>query len=366
MKILIIRLRQIGDVVFTTPAIAALRARYPSAHLTYVVEPAAAAVVQANPHLNEIVVAPRTSGLGGFVSDVGLALQLRRRAFDIAIDFHSGPRASLLAWLSGAPRRIGYDVPGRGWMYTDRVARPRTRRPRHAVENQWDLLDVLGLAPPSPSTCPAEMRSDPEVGRAVADRLRGHGVPSDAAVVVMHVSAGNPFRRWPLASFADAAAALVRAHDHVHVVVTSGPSEADAARQVIESARALLEGAACTRILSCGELTLTELRTLLDTAALYIGGDSGPMHVASTSRVPIVSLYGPTLPVRSAPWRAPDVPALAVEPPPLACRPCDQRICVTGDFRCLASIAPDAVVSAALTILRGRSRQASADKIGAE
>lgn len=354
MRILLIRLRQIGDVVFTTPAVAALRARFPSAHLTYVVEPAAAAVVEANPHLAEVVVAPRQHGLGGLAADVRLGRRLRRSRFDLAIDFHGGPRASLLAWLSGARQRIGYDVPGRGWMYTHRVRRPREIRPRHAVENQWDLLEVLGVSPPSPSTFPVEMRIDPATQAAVEERLRAHGVPAHAALVVVHVSAGNPFRRWPLPSFAAVAAALVGEDPRVYVLVTSGPSESDAAARVIEQARTQLATTDRDRVVSCGELTLTELRAALETAALYIGGDSGPMHVAATSRVPMVSLYGPTLPVRSAPWRPGVLPALAVEPPALACRPCDQRVCVTADFRCLGSIGPEAVIAAARSVLRAR------------
>src|ERR1700682_2487799 len=147
MRILIVRLRQIGDVVFTTPAIHALRARFPDAHLAYIVEPHAAAPIAANPHLNEVIVAPRK----GLAADLALVRRLRARRFDVAIDFHGGPRASMLTWLSGAPVRIGYQVVGRSWMYTRRVARPRALRRRHSVENQWDLLAPLGVAPPERS-----------------------------------------------------------------------------------------------------------------------------------------------------------------------------------------------------------------------
>src|SRR5260221_3769876 len=130
MKILLVRLRQIGDVVFTTPAIHALRRSFPDAHLTYIVEPAAAPVVRGNPHLDEVIVAAREPGVRGLLRDLALGRQLRARRFDIAIDFHGGPRASLLTWLSGAPIRVGYEVMGRTWMYTRRIARPRALRPR--------------------------------------------------------------------------------------------------------------------------------------------------------------------------------------------------------------------------------------------
>ena len=131
------------------------------------------------------------------------------------------------------------------------------------------------------------------------------------------------------------------------VIVTSGPSEGQAAGRVIAQARALLEPADRGRVVSCGDFSLDELRALLDRAALYIGGDSGPLHIAATTRVPIVGLYGPTLPARSAPWRAPDLIAEAVEVDGLPCRPCDQRVCAPGDFRCLTWIRPEQVVDAA-------------------
>src|SRR4029434_430915 len=101
------------------------------------------------------------------------------------------------------------------------------------------------------------------------------------------------------------------------------------------------------RILSCGEFSLAELRALLDRAAVFVGGDSGPLHVAATTGVAIVGLYGPTLPARSAPWRDPALRTVSVEAGPLPCRPCDQRICAPGDFRCLTRIGPERVVEAA-------------------
>lgn len=353
MKILLVRLRQIGDVVFTTPTFAALRNRFPDARLTYLVEPAAAPVVLGNPHLAEVIVAPRQSGVGGFLADLTLGRRLARERYDLAIDFHGGPRASLLTWLSGARRRVGYAIPGRSWMYTERVHRPRELRPRHSVENQWDLLDVLGVAPPSPATYPVEMPLNAEVARTVANRLEAHGVRPGHRLVILHVSAGNPFRRWPIPSFATVAASLAAAQPDVRVVITSGPSEADAASRVIATAREELRPDRRDGVLECGEFSLAELRALLERAALYIGGDSGPMHIAATSRVPMVSLYGPTLPVRSRPWRDDSVPSAAIEVVGLPCRPCDQRVCAPGDFRCLGLITPAQVIDASLRLLRG-------------
>jgi ADP-heptose:LPS heptosyltransferase len=342
----LVRLRQIGDVVFTTPAIRALRRRFPSAHLAYLVEPPAAPVVQHNPHLNEVIVAPRLRVLRGVMADVALGRRLQAAHYDIAIDFHGGPRASLLTWLSGAPVRLGYEIAGRSWMYTQRVARPRALRPRHSVENQWDLLTALGIPSPDRARDAVEMPVDTAAAADVDERLAGAGVRPGDQVLILHVSAGNPFRRWPIEYFVALVTRLAASLPERCIVVTSGPSEGDAAARVIAGAKAQLDPHAAARVLSCGEFSLPALRALLDRAALYIGGDSGPLHIAATTTVPIVGLYGPTLPARSAPWRAAAHVTESVDAGELPCRPCDQRVCAPGDFRCLTRIDPDRVFEA--------------------
>jgi lipopolysaccharide heptosyltransferase II len=337
--------------VFTTPAVHALRRHFPDAHISYIVEPAAAPVIRHNPHIDEVIVTPRRRGVSGLVADLVLARRLRARRFDLAIDFHGGPRASLLTWLSGARERVGYTVVARSWMYTRRVERPRALRRRHSVENQWDLLTAIGVPPPDRASLPVEMPLDVSAAQIVAGRLARAGVAVTHDVIVVHVSAGNPFRRWPIPHFVALVVALAREDPGRRIVMTSGPSEHDAAERVIADAREQLGSPAADRIVSCGEFSLAELRALLERAALYIGGDSGPLHIAATSRVPVVGLYGPTLPVRSAPWRDPRWIDVAVDAGDLPCRPCDQRVCAPGDFRCLTSITPEQVLEAATQAL---------------
>jgi lipopolysaccharide heptosyltransferase II len=352
-NILLIRLRQIGDVVFTTPAVRALREHYPSARLTYIVEPAAEPVVRGNPDIDEVLVAPRRRGMAALSAEVSIARQLRAKEWDLAIDFHGGPRASTLAWLSGARERVGYEVPGRTWMYTRVVPRVRTPLGVHSVLNQWKLLEAIGIPTPTPETFPVRMAVDAAGARSIHERLRTAGVETGDSVIVIHVSAGNPFRRWPLTAFATVAAALASTDHRRRIIVTSGPSERDAAERVIADARSLVEKDAVHRVLDCGDISLTELRALADSAALYIGGDSGPLHVASTSRVPIVALFGPTLPVRSMPWRGAGLATEPIEIAGLPCRPCDQRTCAPGDFRCLTRLEPQWVIDAAERLLHG-------------
>ncbi|MEO8484220.1 MAG: glycosyltransferase family 9 protein [Acidobacteriota bacterium] len=357
MNILLIRLRLIGDVVFTTPIIRALRERYPTARLSYLVEAGSAPVLSSNPHLSEVITVAHTRGWRRVLDDLTLGRELRRRRFDLVIDLHGGPRSAWLTWASRAPRRVGYDVPGRSWMYTQVVRRPRTYRARHAVENQWDLLRAVDPAldrAPSPERDRVEMPVDPRVAVTISATLDALGVPAHAGLVVLHVSAGNPFRRWPEESFAALAADLAAAAALRWVLVTAGPSDRQAVHRIIATAHALA-GDAAGRIVDAESLSLAELRAVLERASLFVGGDSGPMHVAATSDVPIVTIYGPTLPERSAPWRTRRIPSVAAEPGPLPCRPCDQRVCVPGDFRCLSQVLPVAVRDAALRLLEARS-----------
>ena len=137
--------------------------------------------------------------------------------------------------------------------------------------------------------------------------------------------------------------------------MTSGPSEREAAARAIAASQERLGPRRSSQVVSCGELSLAELRALLDRASLYIGGDSGPLHVAATTKVPIVGLYGPTLPARSAPWRSPIYATESVDAGDLPCRPCNQRVCEPGDFRCLGSIDAVRVFEAARRALAARA-----------
>jgi lipopolysaccharide heptosyltransferase II len=356
LTILLVRLRLIGDVVFTTPAIRALRRTFPAARLLYIVEPSAAPVVAHNPHLDEVITVPHTRGWQRIKDDWTLGRRLRAEQIDVAIDLHGGPRSAWLTWMTRAPVRVGYDVPGRQWMYTRTVHRPRELRPRHSVVNQWDLLAAVDPAlrqAPDPDVDRVEMSVDESAAADVRRRLQDLSVSARGRLIVLHVSAGNPFRRWPEPAFAELAAGLVSADETRWVLVTSGPSDHDAASRVIADARGR-SGTAGARIIDVEGLSLAGLRAVMDTAALFIGGDSGPLHMAATSDVPVVGLYGPTLAERSAPWRPRRVPTASIDAGALPCRPCEQRTCVPGDFRCLTGIPARTVLEAAERILERR------------
>jgi ADP-heptose:LPS heptosyltransferase len=234
-------------------------------------------------------------------------------------------------------------------MYTRAVHRSRAHRPRHSVLNQWDLLAAIPGWPggtPSPREDAVEMPLDPRADAFIAQRLRGAGINDGDELVIVHVSAGNPFRRWPERFFVETVVTLASRSPARRIVLSSGPSDRAAAVRIRDAARARL-GRASDRIVDLGEFDLLELRALIGRSRLFVGGDTGPLHIAAATPTPIVGIYGPTLAARSAPWRPDDSMTISVELSNLPCRPCDQRVCAPGDFRCLTTLTPDTVIRAA-------------------
>jgi predicted lipopolysaccharide heptosyltransferase III len=355
VRVLLIRLRLIGDVVLSTPVIRALRRTFPDATLDYLVERDAAPVVAGNPDLDRVIVVERRRRLRRVADDLKLAWQLRRDRYDVVIDMHGGPRSSWLTLATGARQRIGYDMPGRQWMYTRTIPRARELRPRHSVLNQWDLLEgIEGWTHQAadPERDGVAMPCDAEADRRIAARLHAAGVAAGHQLIVIHVSASNPFRRWPEAAFSHLVASLISHSAGRRVILSSGPSDRLAADRILAAARALLPAPAQSRVIDFGEFDLAELRALIDRSRLFIGGDTGPLHVAATTATPVVAIYGPTLPERSTPWRSPAIRIESMQIAGLPCRPCDQRVCAPGDYRCLTAIRPADVVEAAERMLR--------------
>ncbi len=349
MKVLLIRLRLIGDVVFTTPIPRALKRQFPDARITYLVEKEAAPVVAGNPHLDDVIVVERSRGWRRIVADLKLAAALRRGRFDLVLDLHGGPRSSWLTRATGARQRIGYAIEGRGWMYTKTVARPRELRPRHSVVNQWDLLHAIDgwSGEPDPLRDSVDMQPDPAAEARITARLEAAGIAAHDEIIVLHVSAGNPFRRWPEPAFVEVVTSLAAGNERRRLILSSGPSDRAAADRIVDAARAALGADRAGRVIEFGEFGLAEMRALVARSRLFVGGDTGPLHVAATTATPVVAIFGPTLPVRSVPWRDPRVRVEVVEVTGLPCRPCDQRVCEPGDFRCLTTLKPAAVISAA-------------------
>ena len=319
----------------TTPAVAALKRALPQASLTYVVEEPYHRLIGGNPDIDEIILIPPHQGILSFP---GFIRRVRREKYDLVIDFHGGPRASRIAWLSRARLKVGYELKHKGFIYDIRVPRHREGAPVHSVENHLNLVRAAGIEVHEPwprLNFPAAGKEETErIDKLWADRgLAG------AKVVVLHVGAGNAFRDWghqKLGGLAGRLAGLLG----VRVILIGSALDAPRAEEIRKiSPKSVLSLA--------GELNLAELREVIGRAALFIGPDSGPMHIAATTLTPIVALFGPTLPANFSPWQA---RATLLEKP-LDCRPCKQRKCQTEDFRCLELITVDEVLKACLPYL---------------
>ena len=329
-KILLIRLRRIGDVVMTTPAIAALKQALPGASLSYIVEEPYARLVQGNPNLDNVIALPPGQNFVGFLR---FCRQIRREKYDAVIDFHGGPRASVLAFLSAAKLKVGYELKYKNFIYDIRIPRSRRDGYFHSVESHLNLVKALGLAvgePPPPLFIPpAQKEEEEKVERFwTENRLAG------AKVAVLHIGAGNEFRDWGADNFIELANRLTGLAG-VRIILVGSAKDLEKEEEIQRKSRMPL-------LSLVGKANLIELREVIRRASLFVGPDSGPMHIAAATSTPIVALFGPTLPENFAPWQA---KAILIQKD-LECRPCKQRRCLTEDFRCLRSIEPTEVYEA--------------------
>ena len=341
-KVLLIRLRRIGDIVMTTPAVSAVRRALPSAFLAYVVEEPFRRLVEGNPDLDEVLVVPPRQNLLSFLRFIR---RVRRARYDLAIDFHGGPRASRIAWLSGAGLKAGYELKHKGFFYDVCVPRSREGAPVHSVENHLNLVRAAGIEVDEswpPLFLPPAMKEE-------AERIEGFWADQGlqgSKVISLHIGAGNEFRDWGAENMAALAVRLAK-QPGVRVILVGAAQDASRAGDIRKTRPA--------EILSlAGDLNLIELREVIAKSALFLGPDSGPMHIAATTTTPIVALFGPTLPAHFAPWRA---NATLIEKT-LDCRPCKQRRCLTEDFRCLRGITVDEVLAAGARFLQPPDKSA--------
>lgn len=343
---LVIRLGAVGDVVRTLPAASALRATYPGAHLAWLVEPASASLLRSQPWIDEVIVFPRSelSGalaalrLGPFARGLrGFVAALRERSFDLVVDFHAILKSGLLARASGAPRRASYGPPFAregSWRLANLRAELAPARVSR-FERNLGLVRFLGSDRPAD---PTPLRVDPDLVR----ELRSHlGVGSPVAI---HpgTSDDTPHKRWTVAGYAAVARGLAE-RDGVRSIVTFGP-----AREDRSFADAIVAQAGEAARLAPATGSLSHLAALLAACRLYVGSDTGPMHVASLVGTPVVQILGPTDPVENAPWS--DTPSRSVRVP-VACSPC-RRGCAAAT--CMRVVPAERVLEAARALLARR------------
>ncbi len=333
-SILLIRLRRIGDVVMTTPAITALRKGFPKAKITYVVDEPYRVLVEGHPDLDGVLVLPKQLGVREFRKHIR---RIREDAYDVVIDFHGGPRASLLTVFSGAPLKIGYRIKYKSLIYDIKLPREPEKGYFHSVENHVNLVRPLGIDPPSipPLSLPPPTHAEAEKVRQFIENF----AREDTKIVTLHISAGNEFRDWG-AQRLIRLVTLLSQIPRVKIVLIGSGVDRQTEEEITKTAKAPV-------LSMVSRLNLRELRELISLASLFVGPDSGPMHIAATTPTPIVAYFGPTLPAHFGPWKA----RSTLLEKDFDCRPCRQRQCIHEDFRCLRTISPEEVYDACLPYL---------------
>jgi heptosyltransferase-3 len=268
-------------------------------------------------------------------------LAARRFDPDVVLEMGEGDREAVLGWLSGARDRIGY-LPGRPRAWR-RLLMTRTVPwgGPHVIEANLDLVRACGIRPEGDRPV---LAVQPETRRRMAERLASLGIASNRAVVVVHPVSRWLFKAWPEAGCAEVLRHLAR-REEITVVVTSGPDAKE-----VEAARRILARASAPVIDIVGGTTLQELAAVLERAALFIGVDSAPMHMAAALGVPVIALFGPSGEKDWGPWGD----GHAVLTAPFLCRPCGKDGCLgSKQSDCLEAISAAEVIGAAERMLNG-------------
>jgi lipopolysaccharide heptosyltransferase II len=333
-KILLIRLRRIGDVTLTTPAISALRQSFPKASISYIIENPYRELVEGNPNLDKVIVLEKKQSLRDFIKLIRL---IRKEKYDVVLDFHGGPRASLITLFSRATLKVGYRIKYRNFIYNIKLPRSPKEGHFHSVENHINLVRALGVDIKSLPALylPQAQKTEVEKVRKFIEENSLEG----RKIISIHISAGNEFRNWGVDNLVQLTNLLAQRPD-VRIVLMGTSEDQKAEEEILKKSTA-------SPLSLVGRLNLRELRELISHSSLFVGPDSGPMHIAASTSTPIVALFGPNLPAFNAPWQA---KAFVVEKE-LDCRPCKQRRCIYEDFRCLRSIEPEEVYQACLRFI---------------
>lgn len=339
-RILIIKPSSLGDIVHGLPVLAALRRKFPTAHISWLAGRAFAPLLEGLPLLNEVIVFDRAHfgrmwhSPRSFIDFWRFVADVRRRRFDWVIDLQGLFRSGFVAAASGAGMRAGFADSREfaGLFYSRRVrCGPEAE---HAVDRNLALARALGLPVDSPAF-PLGIRADElTAARAKLARAAGGALESFTAVLP---GARWPSKQWPAEHVAEALD-LMHARGAPVGVLLGAPDE----RELAEAIRARCRDARPVSLV--GETTLRELTALLSLAERVLCVDSGPMHVAAALGRPLTAVFGPTNPRRTGPYSA----GARVVQLQLPCVPCYRRTCPLKHHNCLQTLGAELVVAPAL------------------
>lgn len=310
-RIAIVKLGAIGDVVNSLPFVNRLRAARPEARITWIIAPLAHSLVRDHRAVDEFLV----FDLDRWWRYPGYLRELRRRRFDLVVDLQRLAKSGLISWLSGAPRRLGFDrarSKEASWLFgTERI--PASERPGTTVAQYLEFADHLGL-PDQP------VRWD--LPTAPAPPAPGPGRPR----VVVNAGASKEANRWEPERWARLCETLVEDLGAT-VELTGGPEDVPLCADLVRRCRVPV-------VDRSGTLGLKQTAGLIEASDLFVGCDTGPLHIAVAVGTPVVALFGAADPARTGPFGR----AESVVYRPVACSPCRKRHCFVPGHPCMTGI----------------------------
>ncbi len=321
-RILIVKLRAVGDVVLSTIVLQNLRQAFPEAQLDVLTESASADIVRAHPAVSSTLVYDRST-----MSGLDLIRLVRKRRYDVVFDLFGNPRTALLTRLSGARDRVGYRFRGRSYAYTV-VVNPRGGTV-HNTQFNLDALEAVGI----PVTDRSIRLHPSKADRQVVDQfLQASGLQGKTLVGV-NIGGGWYTKRWSVENFAALADRIARQYGW-SIVLPWGPGQLG---DVQELRRVMHEPA-----LVPPATTLLQLAALFERCMYVVSNDSGPMHIAAASGSRVLGIYGPTRPELQGPYGAGN---RTIRREGLDCLGCNLTQCTIGNI-CMTELTVDMVFDA--------------------
>ncbi len=335
MKVLIIEPNWLGDVLFTTPAIRAVREKYKDVYISVIVHARCLPILEDNPNINEIIVLKNVRGLKGFFAKIRLISRLKSKSFDIAFLFHRSMTHTLMCVLAGIPERVGYHTQKRFFLLTRRII-PQWPE-AHRVEYFLDVTRVSGIDTDNKDY---EFFIKPENEKQAISILNNNGIRSGEPYFVINPGGNWPPKRWPKENFANLCDEIFNKYD-IKVIIAGAEKDAPLGEGIINLC-------ASKPINLCGKTTLKQLAVILKGAKVVISNDTGPMHIAVSQKTPTVALFGPTDPKITGPYGSSRYIVIRKD---VGCPvPCYDKTC--NDYRCMKAITVTDALEAVAKLLK--------------
>ena len=341
MKILVRATNWVGDAIMALPALRAVRARFPEAMIAILARPYVADIYRGQKICDELVAYDPKGAHAGLRGRERLAQELRARNFEVALLLQNAFDAAWLAWRAGIPERIGYARDGRNLLLTKRVAVPKKGEiPPHEQYYYLELLRRVGWIDSLPQESCVKLDILPQHARRAEETLLSAGARKNISRIAIGAGASyGSAKCWPPNRFANFVNRF-RLHGDADVILFGTAAE----QQVSDAIAAGIKGPSISLV---GKTAIADLPALLSRCHLFVGNDSGAMHVAAAVDLPVVAIFGPTDPFGTAPI----TPRCTVVQEKPYCSPCFLRRCPI-DHRCMTSVHPEAVEAAARVWLR--------------